>query len=115
MVFPNRLYQIAALANTFSPKWMQPLTSVPAVVAAFDNKVDLFIQVLAHIGCPENASLPIKAHAPDVAETVRPDFWACIRLVDERIVLRHGVVLTRILVIHIEAKHFAENRFQILA
>ena len=80
---------------------MQSFAMTPPIVAACDDEIDLFIEILADITREEAARGRIKTEAPDVAQTCRPDLRAhgdWIKLLpvmqcgaDEGIVRRHCV------------------------
>src|SRR5438309_8979426 len=85
MVFPDRLDQVGARPGALAAEGVHALAPVPAIVASRREKVDLLIQVLAHVGGPEPAGLAVKRHAPDIPQSVGPDFRTRVRLADEGI------------------------------
>src|SRR5262249_13899252 len=88
---------------------------LPAVVAALGDEVDLFVEVLADVGGPQDAGLLVEGHTPDVAQAPRPGFRPRVFAIDERVVLRNRVVLALALAVDVDAQDLAEKRFEVLA
>src|SRR5438309_8534436 len=115
VILPNRFDVLRARPGTFGAKGMKPFTAVPTIVAARGQEIDFLVEVLAHVGRPELAGRAVERHAPDIAEPIGPDFRPGVFDPDKRIVLGDGIVLSRLLVVDVEAEHFTEQRLQVLA
>src|SRR5690606_8329268 len=58
----------------------------PTIVAAPNDAIDLFVVVLAHVGGPQFAALPIEAEAPRIAQSERPNLRPHAFLADEWVI-----------------------------
>jgi hypothetical protein len=85
---------------------MEPLAQLPAIVAAFDDDVDLLVQILSHVARPQVARRAVEGHPPDVANAVTPDLAASAFLADERIVLGDGIGQALVLVVDVDPQDF---------
>src|SRR5207237_705544 len=65
-------------------KMMGAFAQTPAVVAAFDDEIDLFPFVLADVPGPHIASVAVPTESPGIAQAVCPDFLAHAILVKLR-------------------------------
>ena len=81
---------------------LRPLHRGPAVVAALLDPVDRLPQLPADVADEQLAGLAVEAHPPGVAEAVGPHFRPGLLHADERVVLRDGVVLALVLVVHVD-------------
>jgi hypothetical protein len=93
------------------------LQPAPAVVLAAPNEIDLFPGVLADVPRKEAARRGVEAHAPGVAQAVRPDLRprgtegpAGRAARRERVVGGHGVLESRIATVDVDAQDAAEER-----
>ncbi len=68
---------------------MKSFAHRPAVVAAFDDKIDFLPQILPDIAGPKIAGLAVPTESPEIAQAGSPDFFAhavALRFGYERIV-----------------------------
>src|SRR5262245_54411710 len=82
---------------------MAPLIDAPPVILTAPKKIDRFPKVLAIASHPDLAGLWVNAHAPGIAQAVRPVFRSCIFHPDKWIVLRYRVRSCGIRMIDINA------------
>src|SRR5207249_7743481 len=104
MIFPDRLDQVGTWSDAAGAERMESFAQPPAVVAPFGDEVDLFVEILTHIGGPQRPGLAVEAHAPYIPQPPGPGFRPRVLVTHERIVLGDGVALARILVVHIDAE-----------
>src|SRR5262245_61027446 len=76
VVLPDRFDVLRPWAGALGPERVQPLTTVPAVVAARHEDVDFLPQILTDVPAPKRSSLPVERDPPRVAHAVAPDLRA---------------------------------------
>ena len=104
-----------ALGRAVLLKLVERLANVPAVVPALGDEVDLFPLVLPDICRPQLTGLAVDAHAPNVSQTVGPDFLARVVLaIGERIVGRDAVLQVAAAAVDVNAQDFAEQVVEVL-
>src|SRR5262249_13192180 len=91
------------------------LHHAPAVVAAFLDPVNHLPEVLPHLAAPQRARLFVEAVLPRLAQAVGVDLRPGALRRAEGVVLRDGVVLTRVGLIHVDAQQRAEQVAEVLA
>src|SRR5439155_22619435 len=79
------------------------------------NAVDHLPAFPADVADPQVAGGRVEAHAPGVAETVRPNLGARLRRLEEGVVRRHGIRFSRIFLVHVDAQNGTEQIADVLA
>ena len=108
----RRIALALPLAQVGEP--LEALDDIPPVVLAAAHDGDFLHAILADIADPEIASRGIKAEAPRLAKTHRPDLWPRTRLPAKRIVRGNRVGEPAFAVIDIDAQHLAEEQPEVL-
>src|SRR6478735_999817 len=76
----------------------------PTVISSALDAIEHFPQLPADIANPQIACLAIEAHAPRIAQAVRPHFAARSWHADERVVVRDAVVLSTFGMVHVDSQ-----------
>ena len=77
--------------------------------------IDFLHAILADIGEPEVAGLCVETETPWIAQAGGPDFGPYIGAADEWVVSGNGIRLAVVVMIDIDANHFAEEQLHVLS